>query len=308
MPDWITHITFNTYIFLPVRKRQSDFGLFLLGAILPDLTKIFWVQALDFANLKFKIKEFLIWYFEPFHTPFMAIFVSLVFAILISGSIKRNFIIIYSGSIIHFLLDALQKHFSFYQLLFYPFSFKNYNFQLFHTSEKIWFFISISFLPFFIFIIIKNWDSEIRLVLRQKILLIFLIIFIILFPFFTKEGFYRANFNSILFLKNPSKFEGKKVELGVSYIKKVEKEKITVVEIGKEFQIFTGSNYNFKTGEFVSVRGIYKNGTIYPEILLKEPLKRKKYFSLLVFIFVFIFILKSIISQLFSKRFGLIKK
>ncbi len=297
MPDWVTHIGLTTTVLKPA-VRKNDIPLLALGSILPDLTKIISIQFLDFSNSTPLFKDFVVWYFEPFHTPFMAIFSSLILAILIKGNIKRNFFLIYIPALVHLFLDSFQMHLSFYPLLLYPFSLKNINIALYHNSNIISLILPILSFPLLLYVMIIN-EGHIKFVIRKKIMLIIVSIIMLTIPFLTRNLFYKNNYNSLDFLNNPKKWDGKYVELGVSYVEKTDGQIITLNELGRKLKIHIPTDKMFlvKKGSFISIRGKYLKGIIYAEKVLYDPIKRKKYISLVGLIFL-IFILFPITSFL----------
>ncbi len=305
MPDWITHTATGSILFKSISKRFK-FALIMLSAVLPDIAKVISIPIINFSSMPPPVKEFGVWYLEPFHTPFMALFYSLFLAIIIEGNIKNNFLLIYGSCLFHFFLDSFQKHYGFYQLLLYPFSFKNYNLQLFHTSHMIFLIAPLVCLPVIVYVFLKA-RGELKITFRYKGLLIFLFVFIFAFPLLTKKLFYKNNFDYLDFLKNPSKWENKKVKFGVSRVLNIEKKEnkwiITVEELGYKFKLIWKKELPFKIEKDsrISAVGIYKNGVVYIDKLWYEPIKRKKAFSLIGLFFILMVILKPYILRNYEK-------
>ncbi len=124
MPDLITHTavahllarSFSSYRYSI--KRWDLHFLFLLGTMLPDLlTRSFYIL---FPSLFHWIIFF--------HTPIAMLIVSWMAAALFTVTRRRAvFISLYSGALLHFLLDALQKQIIGNNFWLYPISWFNFS-------------------------------------------------------------------------------------------------------------------------------------------------------------------------------------
>ena len=148
--------------------------------------------------------------------------------------------------------------------------------------------------PVLIYLVITTKDRlEIRL--RCKGLIVVLLIFIFTFPFFTREMFYKNNYNSLDFLNNPADWENRYVELGVSPIISINREIFIVEELGRRIKVVVPIKEieRYDKGDFISVKGKYYNYKLYAQKIFPEPVVRKKFISLIGLIAILIIIIRS---------------
>lgn len=104
MPDWLTHILFafiackaSGLVFKPLDR--ADIALVLIGALLPDLTKV----RLAFELMSMDVKDLI----EPLHTPAGSLLISVLISLFFFDS-SRTFLLLASGAGTHFFLDVIE--------------------------------------------------------------------------------------------------------------------------------------------------------------------------------------------------------
>lgn len=291
MPNWIVHIGLTFLLFKVIPIRLKDFRLILIGSVLPDVAAIVYVLVLDVLKLPAMYQKFVVWYFQPWHTPFMAFFYSWALALLFKGNKIKIFLLIYSAALVHFLLDATQIHVGYWQLLGYPFSFANLNFNLFYVSSPIY--LVLTFFSFGLLVwafIIQN--EKIQFDFKLAPISLILLVFIFLLPFFTKEAFYKNNYHYLQFFSNQSSFEGQPIEVSVSKV--VHLNPLQCIELGKKLTLDYKDDSSIKIGDDISFKGVFHNGSIKITFLKHHTgFHNKVITSLLGLLFLFFFVFKS---------------
>jgi hypothetical protein len=127
MPDLVTH-TAAAYFAMRSPRFQQLRVLFYLGTILPDLLSrplhILWPQMLFFT--------------VAIHTPiFMVVFCLLLTEFFAPPMRRTVFAYLYAGVILHFLLDALQRHLGDGYYWLFPFSWKSFELGLFWPETSV---------------------------------------------------------------------------------------------------------------------------------------------------------------------------
>ncbi|EKD49865.1 MAG: hypothetical protein ACD_63C00024G0006 [uncultured bacterium] len=104
MPDLITHTAF-AYFFTGKTRRFVIFVL--LGAVLPDLTRV--------AFVIFTKNPHAYYFFAPLHTPFGSLLFVFLVVLLFEKEIRfRAFLWMLLGVAIHLILDVFQGHYTSY--------------------------------------------------------------------------------------------------------------------------------------------------------------------------------------------------
>lgn len=129
MPDWLTHVLFAWALWniLSLKFNMPFRGVFIVGSLLPDIDK---VEMMIPVNAE----PFL----SVFHTPVGALITSgIISRALFRDHIKQAhiFIALGIGSIFHLLLDLMGKSMDGRVMLFFPFSFGSYSFNIFAQED-----------------------------------------------------------------------------------------------------------------------------------------------------------------------------
>jgi hypothetical protein len=138
MPDLVTH-TAAAYFLVRSPGFQRFRVLFYLGTILPDLLArplhILWPQ--------------LLFYTLAIHTPFFMLIFCLMLSEFFAQPLCRTiFTYLYAGVVLHFLLDALQRHLGDGYYWLFPFSWKSFEIGLFWPETL------VTFIPLWLLLII----------------------------------------------------------------------------------------------------------------------------------------------------------
>lgn len=275
MPDWITHL--GIAYFVARILKIKDIRLFLLGAILPDISRIDWllIDVLKFNPISAYT------YFEPFHTPFVMVFVSTLIALFNEKPIKC-FYLIFSGAIIHFILDAAQTNVGYGEMLFYPFSFYQLSFNLFWPEGIAGIALTLLSGVILLAALTKKHDTAgFALKDKNSKMALPLVMLIIILPFATQNMLMQSNSHYLDFFLHPERYEGK--EVAFSYSQIISDNPITIEEMGAKFKVITTEK--IKKGDWISMKALCKNGIMYPtEIHIHNQLL-KPIFSLIGFMF-----------------------
>lgn len=144
MPDLVTH---SAVAWILGRKGNFEYRIiFYLGAILPDVL----ARPIYILFPKYYL------YSIAVHTPVFMIIFSLLFAEFFDRNIKRKiFGYLLLGVLLHFLLDALQKHLVTGYFWLFPFSWYSTSFGLFWSESFIniipYWFLLIAIVELFLF-------------------------------------------------------------------------------------------------------------------------------------------------------------
>jgi hypothetical protein len=266
MPGWITHMGIGYLFYRTIPFKLRDLRFFFLGAIFPDVASVIYVLVLYFLRLPADIYQAALWYFQPFHTPFMCLFVAVLFGCSFDGNKIARSLLIFSGSLSHFFLDAFQKHFGYYQLLGYPFTYANPHFGLFFSDDP--FFIALDIVSILILILVlfvlkeKSPLPELKLDPKALRFTWVLLVFLLVFPLATRESFYASNFHQLKLFAGKENFEGRMIELGISTVTGTHP--LKVEELGRTFilNMGKGPESQIKQGERISLKGRYYKGKI----------------------------------------------
>lgn len=133
MPDLMTHALVS---YLPARlalDRADDRGMFVLGAILPDLVarapKVLWPQS-SLVDLLAPVG----------HTPFGAGLICLALTFFFPEAHRPRYLgRLLAGAGVHLLLDLLQKSVTNGSYFwFFPFSWESFQLGLFWPDQTVW--------------------------------------------------------------------------------------------------------------------------------------------------------------------------
>lgn len=104
MPDWLTHVLFAYVasrapglVFKPLDR--ADTALVLIGALLPDLTKV----RLAFELMGMDVRDLI----EPLHTPAGSLLVAALISLFFFNS-SRTFLLLAFGAGTHCFLDVIE--------------------------------------------------------------------------------------------------------------------------------------------------------------------------------------------------------
>jgi hypothetical protein len=273
LPDWVTHLG-TTYIAIRTANRlQSrllrlvDVRHVLLGALLPDTTRftVVLVDVLDWPA----VPTFT--YLIPYHSLLVMGLLSGTIALLFpatNGSSRRAFYLIMTGTAFHFLLDDLEGVVGCGSTTFYPFYFG----KPFNGWDNEGNFASallvISAIAIGVAVGRRREMPPVAIWLtRQRILgAAALLVVALVLPLFFRQWMIQQNAYYLGFVANPMMFEGQEVELCFSEV--IATRPATVEEFDVSFVLQTPAL--FTEGEWVSVRGIYRNGQIKPTILIRH--------------------------------------
>jgi len=261
MPDWLIHI--GAGYLISRRLCREEISLALIASIFPDVISRIEVVLFDFFHF-YSLKSFS---FDCFHTPLMLACLSAAIALLTTRPI-RIFTILFGFSLLHLFLDMLEVHVpGFGVLLFFPFSYHAYSFDLFYFRGVGYLVVYGLFLLLLLRALFHPYPSSKVCWSRRywKWALPF-IAFNVLFPFYASTLTLEHNVGDTQFLRAPVKWEGKKVSLHVSRV--ISSRPVIVEEYGNQFEVVT--DRDIKEGEWISLHGIYKEGKIIPEIIIRE--------------------------------------
>lgn len=270
MPDWITHLGGSYLLYRPISRK--DIRLFLLGAILPDFFSRVVSILEDVLHLGWPRHYQL----EVFHTPLMLLLVAVVVA-LFNTNFLRCLGLVFGGGLLHLLLDMNDtKLAGFGQLLLYPFSYKTYQLNLveyqgwgYHLVVIGLFILLISHIPE-----TRSNPSAFRL---QRIgWAVPILALILILPYATWQQFWQHNVGYIVFRHYPERFENKEVAIHFSRV--ISSKPLIVEEYERRFELVT--DRQFQADDWISVRGIYRKGKIYPQRIKLESGTEKLWISL----------------------------
>lgn len=129
MPDLITHTAIASFF---SDKQYRYIFFLLLGAILPDVTRLFFVLFPDNYTAY--------WFFTGMHSPLILVLLALLVVQFFAKSLRKPaFWWIMLGVAIHLILDSLQLHYGeFAYPWFFPFSLQGTEFGLFWPEDPLY--------------------------------------------------------------------------------------------------------------------------------------------------------------------------
>jgi membrane-bound metal-dependent hydrolase YbcI (DUF457 family) len=257
MPDWVSHLG-AAYIgarLAGVRKIQ----IVLIGAILPDVAMPVFVAA-DLWHLPLSRDNFA--YLLGFHSLLIVSLLAAALAVVRAHPI-RSFLLLLAGALTHFALDVLETDIDCGMRILQPF--------LYWSWSPGW--LTPGGLPSILLLIVSaiaivvtlSQRAQLRLeVIRPKLMnLCFaagLSVLAVLLPLSTRRMLVNENVHSLAFLADPARWEGQTVDLCFSEVIGISP--LSIKELGREFKL--ANTEGLRVGDQVSVRGTYRDRTIYP--------------------------------------------
>jgi hypothetical protein len=251
----------------PGLARWVDMRHLLLGALLPDATR-FTIILVDVLNWP-AIPTFT--YFIPFHSLLIVTLLAGAIALLMPsarGGSFRAFGLIMAGAVIHLILDDLDGAVGCGSTIFYPFYFgrpiEGWNSEGHFAT----FLLVVSAIAIGVALGQRQQWSALRLRLTRGRLLgaTALLVVALILPLFSRALMVERNAYYLGFATNPAAFEGQRVELCFSEV--IAAEPLTIEEFDAPFILQTPAT--FTVGEWVSVRGVYRDGAIWPTALIRH--------------------------------------
>lgn len=293
MPNWIVHLGLQYGVGKAIPQRFRDMTLFMLGAITPDIASVILIGMLDVLNVQ-KHFDFLIWYFQPFHTPFMSVLIGAFLALILKGPKWAYFLSFSAGALLHFLLDMTQKHIGFHLLIAYPFSFGNYNLRLFFPDHTIYYVLtglSLCILLAVLFLEKERSHVDYKRIFDPKSgrVAFLLLVVILTLPFLTRDLFFKNNFHYLEYFMDRRSFEGQKIELCVSEIVSVAP--LRVSELNKVIELDYHGPENLKVGDKVSLSGVLSQGVLKVDFLKRHTSYSFKRITSIMGFFLFVLII-----------------
>jgi hypothetical protein len=289
LPDWVTHLG-TTYLAArasrvsPVGPRGGTIRPLLLGALLPDVTR-FSVLLVDFLDWP-AVPTFA--YFVPFH--------SLLIVALLAGAIAlpfdrpwRAFWLIEAGAAFHFLLDDLDGKIGCGSTTFYPF--------YFGRPLNLWsadgtfaaLLLVVGAMGIGAALVSRSGWPRPALRLgswwrkRSYLYSAILLLLAMVIPLFTREWVVARNAYYLGFFADPPAWEGASVELCFSEI--VSADPLVIEEFDTRFRLALGEpTWRGPTpvlGDWISLRGVYRDGAIHPTLIVRHSKSSDVVLSLL---------------------------
>ena len=262
MPDWVSHIG-TAYLggrFAGIIEIQ----FVLLGAVLPDVVMPVFV-AVDLWHYPLSHYEFA--YLLAFQSLFIVSLLAAGLAMLHAYKF-RCFLLIFVGALSHFILDVLETDIDCGLRIFYPFSYWSWSPGLLKPGEPLTAaLLGISTLAI-VFALIQSGLKPIHLQLQRRNVscAVILVSAAIVFPLTTRKTIIVNNVHSLSFLGDPVAWKNRTVDLCFTEV--IGSNPVVVRELGTNFEL--ASSDNLTIGEIISVRGVYREGKIYPSRLYKH--------------------------------------
>jgi hypothetical protein len=270
LPDWVTHLG-TTYLAAQAAQKfrrlpEPEMRPLLTGALLPDATRftIILVDILDWSA----IPTFT--YLIPFHSLLIVGFMAGALALLLSSTSAgswRTFGWLMVGASLHFLLDEFDGEVGCGSTFLYPFYFGKLFKGWASEDNMALFLLVISAMALGVALTQRHTWARLCLYLtRWRMLGAGLCMLIaVLLPLFFGQWMIERNAYYLGFATNPAIFEGREVEFCFSEV--IATQPPTIEEFDRAF-ILPQDSANFTLGEWVSVRGVYREGMIWPSLLV----------------------------------------
>ena len=275
MPDWVVHLGTAYAVYRPF--TQKDLRWIFLGAILPDVFARVDSVLTDVFHMAWH-KHYTL---AVFHTPFIMCLMALAIA-LFTDRVIRTWILVFGASLFHIFMDLCETKLPGYgQLLLYPINYKTYRLDFFHYGSAIYYALLVVSFGLILWHVRESRIIESHIQLKnvtsgRLILAGILLAVICVLPYFAWQNFIDHNVGYELFFRHPEKFENQEITLHFSEVISAKPVKIRE----REYIIEVVGVDGFKVGDWISVRGVYRNGKVFPgEVWLEDGLS-KIWFSL----------------------------
>jgi positive regulator of sigma E activity len=257
MPDWVTHLG-TTYLGTRI-ARVREVQLVLLGSILPDVILPSFV-LIDLLHLPVSSEVF----------AYLLSFQSLIISSLLAAAVSllhvqplRCFLLVFCGAAAHFVLDTFETDIDCGLRIFSPFSFRSWSPGWLAPGRTLsTVLLIVSALTLALAVRRRSYLAKVAFKpTRQKLCgALTLTILAFLVPYTIREQVVNHNVHSLAFLANPSAWQEHSVDLCFSEV--MSKLPLQVKELDREFELVTTEELD--VGQRVSVRGMYRDGKIYP--------------------------------------------
>jgi hypothetical protein len=161
MPDGLTHII-SGYVCSERWLKEGRLALFLLGGLIPDLLlrggRLLFICSTN--------KDFFELYLTPLHTPITSLFICLAIAQFFHPKIQKQvFALVFSGCVLHFIMDLFQLTINGYGFSiepldgynwFFPLTWFDFQLGFFWPEETPYSLIILFPAAFFLFLYRKN--------------------------------------------------------------------------------------------------------------------------------------------------------
>lgn len=257
MPDWVSHL--GTAYFGARLARVQEAQLVLVGAVLPDLLFPIFV-VIELFGLP--VSPALFAYVAPFHSATVVSLLSGAVALLHARP-AHCFLLIGTGATSHFVLDALATDIDCGIRIFYPFSFYSWSPGWLEAGDApsiILLIISATLLVFALTQRARLAEVTLRVKPKNIFCAALLTVLAFLLPLTTQQMIVNQNVHFLAFFANPAAWQGRSVDLCFSEV--VSTSPVAVMEFGRYFELVTTEDV--PVAERVSVRGLFRDGRIYP--------------------------------------------
>ncbi len=210
MPDLFTHMALNHIIYKLLKKRLS-ISFILLGGVIPDFFIAFekiLINILGITNTGYIIalKEF-------GHSFFTGLIIALIIGLLFKQE-KKYILSLFLGYSLHILLDLTQNIWGGGYLIFYPFYFKLFAFNLFTYGKEFKYIFSLFFLIYLILAAFREKEKLILIPGIKRILISSgLILFLIIVDLAFLNKVINSNANSIDLQFHPKRYHNKLIRI-----------------------------------------------------------------------------------------------
>ena len=215
----------------------------LIGAILPDVTWfVMWPLLLVGIPTSF-VYSFVL----PFHTPFLMLIFCLIIALFLKD-VRGGFILLYLGTISHFILDI--SEYGNYVTLLYPFDISPVSLNLFAINDDIGYILYVFLFFALLCAIIKPCKTNLHLTFRNASVLLFPLLLLI--PLSTCN-YVSNDFFYFDFANHSDHYDGRTILLANRPI--ISSNPLAIDVLGKKLNIETNSQ--FEVGNHITVEGVY---------------------------------------------------
>ena len=259
MPDWVTHLG-TAYIVTRV-SRLEDVRLFLLGAVLPDMTR-FSIALVHVLHIP-PVETFS--YFAPFHSLFLVFLVSVALA-LIHENPKKCLALVFGGALLHFFLDVLDADLDCGLWVLYPFCSQRFSLGLLRSEAASLSLLAVSMIALLVAVFERGKFPRTSFRVKNFRFALPLVLLVVVLPWFTRGLLVANNIHYLDFFTQPTEWENQQVEFCFSEV--VSSNPVVVEEMGQRFQVVTAER--LEKGEWISMRGVYRGGKVYPTMILEH--------------------------------------
>lgn len=266
MPDWILHIGLTHALLRPWRLRGLDPRWLLLGAVLPDVVPRIFGMVLHFVPLLRPIGSLRVGlHVGFFHTPFCVLLLCAAL-VAIARRPRDAALGLGLGSLLHFLMDGCQKYWGSGSSMLFPFDLTPMSWHLTWYDHP-WVRAGVWLAGAYcvgLLLFGRPWPSEppFRFTRRRGLLGAVLLLAFLVVPQLGVDRALEMGLGNAWISTAPERLEGQPIDVSVTDIEEVGEGTVSIDRADTLIEVDWTGMPAVEVGDFVSIRGVYRDGRI----------------------------------------------